>query len=259
MRAIATMPADEARSLAGLAFDLDDTLLDHGQLPEAAYAALFRLREAGLELLCVTGRPAGWGEMLARQWPIAGAVTENGALLLVRDGRGIRRLDAIDPAERTARASRLSAVVEALRAEFPELTPASDVAARVTDFTFDIGETRSVDPRTVRDVLASARRQGARTAVSSVHLHVSLDGDDKASGTVRAVTSLFGTDPTVARARWAFIGDSENDQACFAAFRTTLGVANLTGRPTVAPRYSTRGTRSAGFVEAAEVLVERRR
>ena len=32
---------------------------------------------------------------------------------------------------------------------------------------------------------------------------------------------LYGVDPTSARKRWAFIGDSENDESCFAAFHTT--------------------------------------
>jgi hypothetical protein len=59
--------------------------------------------------------------------------------------------------------------------------------------------------------------------------------------------------------RYAFIGDSENDAACFAAFRLTLGVGNLSGRPTLPPRFRVQGERSRGFVEAAEGLLARRR
>lgn len=258
MRPIATLPADEARRLSGLLFDLDDTLLDHGRLPETAYASLFRLREAGLELVCVTGRPAGWGEVLVRQWPIAAAVTENGALAIVRDAGGVRAVDCVEHAERRARAQALQAMVHELRAAFPELEPASDVGSRVTDFTFDIGEDRQVPKATVAQVVAEARRRGAHTTASSVHLHVSLDGDDKASGVVRVLGMRFGEDPTRALGRWAFIGDSENDQACFAAFRTSIGVANLSGRPSLAPRYITAAPRSAGFVEAADTLISRR-
>jgi HAD superfamily hydrolase (TIGR01484 family) len=258
MQPIALLPAAEARSLSGLLFDLDDTLLDHGRLPESAYSALFRLREAGLELLCVTGRPAGWGEVLVRQWPIAGAVTENGALAWVRDGNAVRRLDTVDESERRTRGERLAVIVSEVQQAFPELVAASDVAGRITDFTFDIGEDRRIAPTMVHSAVDLARRHGARTTVSSVHLHVSLDGDDKASGTVRVLGSLFGEDPTRALARWAFIGDSENDQACFAAFKTTLAVANLRGLLSIAPRYLTTAARSDGFVEAARTLVARR-
>ena len=44
MRPISELPRAEAEGLDGLLFDLDDTVLDRGQLSEAAYAALFRLR-----------------------------------------------------------------------------------------------------------------------------------------------------------------------------------------------------------------------
>jgi hypothetical protein len=69
---------------------------------------------------------------------------------------------------------------------------------------------------------------------------------------------LFGVDPTEARFRYAYIGDSENDSACFAAFASTLGVQNLSGRPSVPPRYITPSPRSKGFLEAAQTLLERR-
>jgi hydroxymethylpyrimidine pyrophosphatase-like HAD family hydrolase len=88
-----------------------------------------------------------------------------------------------------------------------------------------------------------------------VHLHLTFDGDDKASGVVRTVRLLWGTDPTLLRFRYAFIGDSENDAACFAAFRTTIGVKNLSGRPTVGPRFVTSAARGRGFAEAAAHLV----
>jgi len=35
-------------------------------------------------------------------------------------------------------------------------------------------------------------------------------------------------------------------------------VKNLSGRPSLLPRYSTRGERSAGFVELCRALAERR-
>ena len=53
------------------------------------------------------------------------------------------------------------------------------------------------------------------------------------------------------------IGASDNDAACFAAFRVTIGVANLSGRQTVPPRYRTMGARADGFVEAANALLAR--
>jgi hypothetical protein len=57
---------------------------------------------------------------------------------------------------------------------------------------------------------------------------------------------------------YAFIGDSENDGACFGAFRLTIGVRNLSGRPTLGPRFVSHGAASRGFVETAELLLARR-
>jgi len=87
-----------------------------------------------------------------------------------------------------------------------------------------------------------------------VHLHVGYDPIDKASGAVALLRALRDVDATAALLRYAFIGDSENDAACFAAFRTSMGVANLRGRPTLRPRFVTQGPRSVGFAEMARTL-----
>jgi hypothetical protein len=90
-----------------------------------------------------------------------------------------------------------------------------------------------------------------------VHLHVSFDAHDKASGTLLLLSEL-GYDVTKALQSFAYIGDSENDAPCFAAFRTTLAVSNLRGRHTVPPRFRTRLPQGQGFVEAAQQLVSAR-
>jgi hypothetical protein len=148
--------------------------------------------------------------------------------------------------------------VRTLRDRFPELRPSDDVTARRSDFTFDIGEHERVPRERVVAVRAAAHSLGARTTASSVHLHVTLDGFDKASGAVRFLGARFGWDPTESRARSAFIGDSENDAACFGAFRTTIAVANFSARLTMPPRFVTRAARGNGFAEAAAALIARK-
>lgn len=258
LRPIEDLPREEAESLAGLLFDLDDTLLDSGRLGEAAYSALFRLQEAGLDLLAVTGRPAGWGAVLAGQWPVVAVVAENGALSSFRCKGRVETLDPVLPAERRARRIRLAEFAEQLLRRYPFLCPADDQSARVSDFTFDIGERASVPRELVVRIQEFCEREGYRTVASSVHLHVSLDGEDKASGTLRTLWHTLHIDPESARRRYAFIGDSENDASCFAAFATSIAVQNLTGAPSVLPRYITRQPRGMGFAEAARILVERR-
>jgi HAD superfamily hydrolase (TIGR01484 family) len=250
MQPIATLDRTEALALRGLLFDLDDTFIDEGKITEAAYSSLFRLREAGLELYIVTGRPLGWVRLFSIVFPIDGGVAENGGSLVV----GGKLIDVISPAERARRRARIDEVVARMRARFPDIEPVRDPSERISDFTFDIGEEVHIDAARVREAAAFAREHGATVFVSSVHLHVGFDPVDKASGAVALLRKLHDLDATEALVRYAFIGDSENDAACFAAFRTSIGVANLRGRPTFRPRFVTRGARSAGFAEMARTL-----
>jgi hydroxymethylpyrimidine pyrophosphatase-like HAD family hydrolase len=102
---------------------------------------------------------------------------------------------------------------------------------------------------------------GARYLRSSVHLHATLDADDKASGAVRFCVRELGEDAGAAVVRFAFIGDSWNDASCFAAFRTTFGVANVRAsvpRLSVPPRFVAAAAMGEGFAEiAAEILRKR--
>jgi HAD superfamily hydrolase (TIGR01484 family) len=247
-------PAEAAR-LAGVLFDLDDTVLDAGRLSLAALSALYRLSEAGLILVGVTGRPASWGQVLVRQWPVRGMVTENGIIALVKRGNRVEVLDRANARERAERRARLAGLVAELRENFPELEPSDDVAGRLADYSFDIAESKTVAPEVVQSATEFARGRGARVVQSSIQLHLSYDGDDKASGVLRFLRREHGVDATSARFRFAFIGDSENDAPCFAAFEHTFGVANLHGRPSIGPRYRATRAMGAGFHEIALALL----
>jgi HAD superfamily hydrolase (TIGR01484 family) len=258
MKPLATLTRDLVAPLRGFLFDLDDTFLEHGQVLPAALQALYRLKEAGLELYAVTGRAAGWGAVVAHQWPIDGAVCENGNLAFVRENARIVGRDPLDRAARAARREELERVVSELRLRNPELEPSDDAWQRVSDFTFDIGEYRRVPADVVARVRGQAHALGASTIQSSVHLHVSLDRSDKASGTLRLLAARHGLDPYRLLSAYAFIGDSENDAACFNAFRLTFGVKNLSGRPTLTPKFVAPSERARGFVEVTELLLARR-
>jgi len=258
MQSLESIPKEAVARLRGFLFDLDDTLLDHGRLLPEALAALYRLHESGLELFAVTGRPAGWGAVVLHQWPIDGAVTENGAIALRREGKRVVLDDPLTEQGRARRKQQLAAVIRELSSTYPELVPSDDAWQRISDFTFDIGEHQRVPSEVVARVRRTAQELGATSIASSVHLHVSLDRADKASGTVRLLTELYGLDPFRVLSAYSFIGDSENDAACFGAFRLTLGVRNLSGRPTLGPRFRTRGERAQGFIEAADLLLARR-
>jgi len=258
LKPISALPPEEAARLRGVAFDLDDTLLDHGRLLEATYSALFRLREAGLSLYGVTGRPAGWADVLARVLPVEAIVAENGALVCAREGQRVVMRDSVDAATRREREHKLQQLLARFAHRFPDFEPADDVRARVSDRTFDIGEFRQVAPDRVAEASAFLRAEGARVFVSSVHLHATFDYADKASGAVRVLAQDSGLDATAVLHAYAYLGDSENDAACFAAFAVSIGVANLRGRTTLRPRYITSQPMGKGVAEAAQVILSLR-
>jgi HAD superfamily hydrolase (TIGR01484 family) len=258
MKPISELTPAEACRLRGVAFDLDDTLLDHGRLAEATYSVLFRLGEAGLSLYGVTGRPAGWAEVLARVFPVQAIVAENGAVVCARRGERVVTLDSVDAATRRERDRKLDELLAGFAQRFPDFQPADDVRARVSDRTFDIGEYRQVAPDRVAQACAFLKQQGARVFVSSVHLHATFDYADNASGVVRLLAADSGLDPTLVRHAYAYLGDSENDASCFAAFELSIGVANLRGRATLRPRYITSQPMGAGVVEAARLILSLR-
>ena len=261
MKPLSALPPDEARLLQGVLFDLDDTLLTHGTLTRLAYQSLWNLHDAGLRLVAVTGRPSGWGEVLARQWPIEGCVTENGAVHLVREGSGVARRDACTDSERRSRRVRLARLVERVREHVPEARLTDDVDARRSDVTWDIGERLKLPDERIDAVTRLIHEAGARSMQSSVHLHATYDTDDKASGAVRFLSQQLGVEAGAAVVRFAFVGDSGNDASCFAAFRTAFGVANVravVARLSVPPRYVADRPMGEGFADvAAEVLRKR--
>jgi HAD superfamily hydrolase (TIGR01484 family) len=262
MRPLDALPADDARRLRGLLFDLDDTLLSHGLLTRAAYDALWSLRDAGLALVAVTGRPCGWGQVLARQWPVDGCVTENGAVHVRRDGATIAVEDACDEATRRGRRVRLAGIVERVRAAVPEARLTDDVDLRRSDVTWDVGERVRMPEDRVRAIVAVIEDAGARWSRSSVHLHATYDADDKASGVLRFLYARLGVEAGAAIARFAFVGDSGNDASCFAAFRTTFGVANVRAAArslSLPPRYVAPRPMGDGFADVAAALLAARR
>ncbi len=262
MKALRELAPAVARDLRGVVFDLDDTVLDGGELGLAAYRALFRMRDAGLRLVACTGRPSGWAEVVARTWPVDGCVAENGAVVWHKRAPGsVVLVDPVPIEERSRRRAALAELARDVVLSHPAMGLSDDTPARRTDIAFDVREHRRVPD----DVVAFARAQliaaGARTFLSTIHLHASFDAADKATGTIAFLHEAFGEGATTARTRWAFVGDSDNDAPAFAAFRTSFGVANVRSRLgalTVPPAFVAELARGAGFAAVADAIVGHR-
>jgi HAD superfamily hydrolase (TIGR01484 family) len=263
-------PLDEAepQALAGVRYvlcDLDDTLTLHGKLPSVAYAALERLSAADIAVVVVTGRPAGWCDLIARLWPVAAVVGENGALAFRLDpvaGRLLRRYQR-SAAERDEDRARLRAICSELFQRYPAITLASDQDYRISDIAIDICE-EIVPPlteSTVADICAFLRAKGVTAKVSSIHINAWMGSFDKVGMSLALLTEDFGLPLTALDGAVVYVGDSPNDEPMFARFPLSVGVANIRRfLPSLAspPRWITPSEGGYGFVELAERLLARR-
>jgi hypothetical protein len=244
--------------------DIDDTLTTHGRLQALAYAALERLRDAGLLVIPVTGRPAGWCDHIARMWPVDAVVGENGAFWFRHDakaGRLVKRY-VIGDAERARRAERLEGIARRILAEVPGCAIASDQPYREADLAIDFREDVPALPReAVARIVAIMASEGLTAKVSSIHVNGWFGGYDKLSTSRLMLAETFGIDFDAAKDGIAFAGDSPNDQPMFAAFPNSVGVANVRAMAdlmTSLPRYVTPSEGSAGFAELADAILSAR-
>ena len=247
--------------VTGVFTDIDDTLTKDGAIEPAALAALHALRNAGVPVIAVTGRPVGWSEPFARTWPVAAIVPENGAVALIAEGDAVQTEYAQDEATRSRNALRLREVAERVLCEVPGATLARDSAGRVTDIAIDHSEFAHLDTAAIERVVALMREEGMRATVSSIHINGWFGDHDKLSGARWMVQRLYGRKLDAERERWVYVGDSTNDQAMFGFFALSVGVANLrdfAAQLHTWPAYITRGERGAGFAEVAQGVIAAR-
>ncbi len=264
MRPLADMPSDTAAMISVVLTDIDDTLTTDGRLPADAYAALERLHRAGLAVAPITGRPAGWCDMVARFWPVDGVVGENGALYFTydRDARKLRRVYAASEAERASNRRRLEAVREQVLAEVPGAAVSADQPYREADLAIDYCEdVRPLPADAVARIKAIFEENGATAKVSSIHVNGWFGDHDKLSMTRRFGAEVLSIDIDADRDRIVFCGDSPNDAPMFHHFPNACGVANVrdfAGRIEAEPAFVAPSRGAAGFVEIAAAILNAR-
>ena len=264
LRPLAEFPLVERAEIRALLTDIDDTLTDQGRLPAASYGAMERLREAGLIIIPVTGRPAGWCDLIARQWPVDAVVGENGAFYFRHlDGeKRMHRVHALDAATRAQNRAQLDIIKAEVLAEVPGAAVAADQAYREADLAIDYAEDMApLPPAAIDRIAAIFERHGATAKVSSIHVNGWYGAYDKLSMARRLLAEAFAIDAEAEREAIVFAGDSPNDAPMFGYFSHAVGVANVLDfedRLRHKPRWVTRSRGAAGFVELAEALLAAR-
>lgn len=271
---LALWPLPARARIAGVFTDIDDTLTTGGAITPDALQALGALRAAGLPVIAITGRSAGWSEPFAAAWPVNGIVAENGAVALLPSPedseknrlqpasikrRQLSKIYQQDSPARAANFARMQQVLAEIEATVPGARRAADSAGRETDIAIDHGEFTHLPQQRIGECVAIMRAAGMNASVSSIHVNGWFGAHNKLEGARWIVRELFGRDLDAELDQWVYIGDSSNDQIMFERFAHSVGVANVARfAPQLAhlPRYVTRGERGAGFAELARAILD---
>jgi len=155
----------------------------------------------------------------------------------------------------------MQGVLARIEHEIPGAQRATDSPGRETDIAIDHSEFTRLSETQIAAVVALMRSEGLHATVSSIHINGWYGNHNKLVGARWIVRELWGRalDPEISR--WAYVGDSTNDQLMFDAFANSIGVANVqrfVPKLTHLPRYITQGERGAGFAEVARAVLESR-
>jgi len=256
--------AEDLNKIRVVLCDIDDTLTWHGRLPGVAYCALEDLRQAGLIVVPVTGRPAGWCDHIARMWPVDGVVGENGAFYFHYDdkARRMHRQYWRSETQRRADQTALKTIERQVLREVPKAGIAADQAYREADLAIDFREdVPPLEAGEVDTIVAVFEAAGAVAKVSSIHVNGWFGDYDKLSMTRRMLGDIWSIDIDADPDQVCFVGDSPNDAPMFGFFPHAVGVANVrdfADQLAATPQWVTDKPGGFGFAEFAALLLRAR-
>lgn len=259
MESIANLSPETAKALRYVLHDIDDTITNDGKILPEAYEALWKLQRAGIKVIPVTGRPAGWCDMAVRQWPIDAIIGENGALVFyTENGRRKEFTHPSIPQEDVS--GKLTDIRDACLKEVPGCRVSKDQHYRQYDLAIDFNEDEpKLGFEAAEQIKAVCERFGAVAKISSIHVNTWFGDFNKVSMAKLFLKEVRGEEDIQNHAM--FFGDSPNDEPMFENLRLSCGVANI--KPFVRllqhlPAYVTQGKGGYGFAEAVERILSLR-
>jgi HAD superfamily hydrolase (TIGR01484 family) len=261
MLPFSVFPENLKRNIGYVLTDIDDTLTSYGRLPSVVFTAMESLKKAGIKIVPVTGRPAGWCDHIARMWPIDGVVGENGAFYFSYDGDRKRMLRRYWKSEKDRKNDRkkLDKIKREILKKIPGCAVASDQAYREADLAVDYCE--DVPPLSMEEAEEIAEcfvESGARAKISSIHVNGWFGDYDKLSMTRLLFEEVFNENLESVKHQVIFTGDSPNDAPMFGYFPNSVGVANVihfVGKMSHEPAWVTVKEGGFGFAEMVNGLL----
>jgi len=261
MKPFAQFPGNYKKNIHYVLTDIDDTLSIKGRIPSASFTAMEQLQKAGIRVILITGRPAGWCDHMARMWPVDGLVGENGAFYFRYDESNkkmIRRYYKTEK-QRSNDRKKLEKIKQEILQKVPGCRVSADQAYREADLAIDFCE--DVPPIPMEDVEKIVRcfnRAGAQAKISSIHVNGWFGDYDKLTMTHLFFKEVFRSDLDKIKEQVIFTGDSPNDVPMFDYFPHSVGVANIVRfKKTIdhKPAWVTENEGGYGFAEMVKTLL----
>lgn len=257
MKPLAQLPSNNIKYVFT---DIDDTITTDGKLSAEAYSALWKLKEQGYIVVPITGRPAGWCDMIARFWPVDAVIGENGAFYFRYNDnqKKMSRVWAYDEAQRIANQKKLAAIEKEVLQKVQGCAISADQFCRLFDLAIDFCE--DVPPLAksdIQQIVQIFESHGATAKVSSIHVNGWFGKHDKLSMCKIYMANEWSIDLQKDTSLCVFIGDSPNDEPLFSHFKNSVGVANILAfkdQLNYPPQYICTKKSGLGFVEMCEHL-----
>jgi HAD superfamily hydrolase (TIGR01484 family) len=242
--------------------DIDDTMTDEGLLGKEAYEAMWKLHDKGVQVVPVTGRPAGWCELIARVWPVSGVVGENGGFYFRYVNKQMKRQFFFDEKTQSSNRKKLNDICKEILTQVNGAAVASDQFCRLMDLAIDFCEDVPRLPKQdVQQIVQIFEKHGAHAKISSIHVNGWFGDYNKLTQTLNFLKQEFQLSPQQAKEQCAFCGDSPNDEPMWAFFSNSLSVANISeflDDLKNKPQYIASHRGGLGFAEITDQILNNR-
>ncbi len=261
MKPFDQFPEPEKKRIKFVLTDIDDTLTIHGRLPSVAFVAMERLQSAGVTVIPITGRPAGWCDHIARMWPVGAVVGENGAFYFRYDDnqKTMRRRYWRSASQRADDREKLNALQKTILEQVPGCRVSADQAYREADLAIDFCEdVAPLSMSSIDKIVDLFHQAGAEAKVSSIHVNGWFGEYDKLAMTRVLFNEVFNVTLDAEKNRALYVGDSPNDEPMFQYFPYSAGVKNVldfVGQLKYLPAYVASRDGGNGFAEIAETIL----
>lgn len=239
--------------------DIDDTLTNDGRLEPEAYSSLWKLSQVNIKVVPVTGRPAGWCELIARMWPVAGVIGENGGFYFRYHNKKMHRKFYFSDEIQKRNREKLNLIQKEILEKAPRSQLASDQFCRLMDLAIDFCEdVPRLDEKDIKLIVSLFEAHGAKAKVSSIHVNGWFGDYDKLTMTQIFSQDVLGLDTINLKKYGAFSGDSLNDEPMFEFFPNSFAVANIVNfipQLQYCPSYISSKNGGQGFVEIADQII----